>query len=52
MRIRLSLLVLSVLAASAHAQDASRVDGSWLLTADVYGTPAHDRLVLKSEAAS
>ena len=49
MRITLSLFVLCAVAAAAHAQDTSRVDGSWLLTADVYGTPAHDRLVLKSD---
>jgi len=48
MRITLCLLVFCV-ATAAGAQQASRVDGSWLLTADVYGTPAHDRLVLKSD---
>ena len=49
MRISLCLLVLCAAATAVHAQDPSRVDGSWLLTADVYGTPAHDRLVLKSD---
>jgi acetamidase/formamidase len=49
MRITLALLVSCVVASSAHGQGTSEVAGSWLLTADVYGTPAHDRLVLKAE---
>jgi amidase len=48
MRIAMWLLVLCAVAIGADAQD-TRVDGSWLLTADVYGTPAHDRLVLTSD---
>ena len=49
MRVALALLVACAVAAPAGAQVAPRVDGAWLVTADVYGTPAHDRLVLKSE---
>jgi amidase len=50
MRVALSVVVvLCVFAARMHAQAPSAVDGSWALTVDVYGTPAHDRLVLESD---
>jgi len=50
MRVVLSLLILCLAAARIDAQGTSTVDGSWAVTVDVYGTPAHDRLVLKSDA--
>src|SRR3954471_14981398 len=49
-RVALSVLVLWLAAARIDAQGPSTVDGAWAVTVDVYGTPAHDRLVLKSDA--
>jgi len=52
MRTAVILLLLSGAAPTAQAQDTPNVDGAWLLTVDVYGTPAHDRLVLHSAGAT